>query len=384
MFSFVAGLLVLLYQNRLKGALLWSVTGVVAVLFYFKDFKAYSGTDAFEVSRHFENPLYLFYNFFGFLGGILDYSENVNRPVILANIPALVLGFFIFIAVLWGGALILRDKFSGEKSPPDNNLRVTWLGMAAFILITAVVMAYSRTAGAAMNTLSSRYKIYSMIAWILVYCFLLIYFKNFRLKLWWFFGAVSSLIFMFNFYTSYDKFTNYKSYLLSGLFNYNYNGSWVIYRHTHYYEGASKVLSDSISKNPEPVYVFNPVFSELSHEALQQAALLNNIEVSEDIAGNSLRGKRISLHTNDYPEISKSFKGIYLVVYDSQSIYLLVAKPVRNGRMNMLRGGGYYKKGLFLHSDLGNFLKPGNQYNLAIFCPTDVVKIRRINHIIRG
>lgn len=383
MFSFVAGLIVLLYQRRYKTALLWGITGAAAVFLYFLDFKLYSGTNAFGISEHFQNPLYLFYNFFGFLGGILDYTENVNSPVVAANIPGLLLGLLIFAAICGGGFLLMKERLSGSGISGDKNLKVTWLGMAAFIIITSVVMAYSRTSGEGMNTLSSRYKIYSMVSWILLYCFLLIYFRKQKL-VGLFFGVTSLLMFLFNYYTNYDKLTNYKSYFLSGLFNYNYNGEWLIYRHTDYYEGASKILSDSIAGNPDPVYVFNPVFSQLSREELQRAPLLKNIEVSEAADCNGRAGKCINLHTNDYPEVSNDFKGIYLVVYNDTNIYLFVANPVKNGRMDMLKDGEYYKKGFFLDSNFGGVLKPGSQYNLAIFCPTEAEKIKRINYKIEG
>jgi hypothetical protein len=198
------------------------------------------------------------------------------------------------------------------------------------------------------------------------------------------FGTISLVMLLFNYYTSYDKLMNYKSYFLSGLFNYNRNGEWVIYRHTDYYEGASKVISDSIAQNLEPVYVFNPVFPQLSQEALQRAPLLENIEVSESTGCNGRTGKCINLHTNDYPEIENHFRGIYLVVYNDKNIYLFVANPVKNGRMNMLINGEYYKKGFFLDSNFGNILAPGAQYNLAIFCPTEAEQIMRINHKIDG
>lgn len=383
MFSFVAGLLVLLYQSRLKTAFLWTITGIAAVFLYFHDFKMYSGTNAFRISEHFKNPLYLFYNLFGFLGGTVDYTENVGSPVVAANIPALVFGFLIFVAICGGGFLLIKERLLEKEISGDTNLKVTWLGMVAFILITSVVMAYSRTSGEGMNTLSSRYKIYSMVSWILLYCFLLIYSRKKKL-VGLIFGVLSLIMLLFNYYTSYDKLTNYKSYFLSGLFNYNYNKEWVIYRHTDYYEDASKIISDSIAGNPEPVYVFNPVFPHLSREELQQAPMLENIEVSERTDCNGRPGKCISLHTNDYPNVSNYFKGIYLVVYNDTNIYLFVANPVKNGRLNMFTKGDYYKKGFFLDSNFGAVLKPGSRYNLAIFCPTEAEKIKRIHYKIDG
>ncbi|WP_138485507.1 hypothetical protein [Dyadobacter bucti] len=383
MFSFVAAIAVLVYQKRIKSAVIFGLIAVAAVILYFQDFEAYSGTNAFSVTEHFKQPLYLMYNLFGFVGGILDYTENSNSAIVASNIPAVMLGLFLFVSIGVGSLLFLRKRPSQSENRNTATLRLVWLGMAAFILITAVVMAYSRTSGAAMNTLSSRYKIYSMLCWILVYCFCLIHFKKQK----WvglFFGGASLLMLLFNYYTNYDKLTNYKSYFLSGLFNYNNNGQWIIYRHTSYYEGASKMLSDSISANLQPVYVFNPVFPELSHSELERASFLENVRISENEGCSGRSGKCLTIHTDDYPSVSNYFKGIYLVVYNDKNIYLFVANPVKNGRLNMLTKGDYYKEGFYLDKNFGKTLKPGSQYKLAVFCPTETEKIRRLDYRIDG
>lgn len=189
---------------------------------------------------------------------------------------------------------------------------------------------------------------------------------------------------LFNYYTHYDKLTNYKSYLLSGLYNYNQNGQWIIYRHTSYYGGASKVLSDSIAKNHEPVYAFTPVFPQLTHDAIKNAPTLQGIKVSTDQNCHGQKGKCLTLQTNEYPSASNYFKGIYLVVYDDANIYLFVANPLKNGRLNMLTKGDYYQAGFSLNTNFGSVLKSGSQYRLAVFCPTEADQIKLISHNLEG
>ncbi|WP_031526401.1 hypothetical protein [Dyadobacter crusticola] len=383
MFTFVAAIAVLLYQRKIKSAVIFGIAAVAAVFLYFQDFEAHSSTNAFGVAEHFKKPQYLAYNLFGFVGGILDYTENSNAPVVASNSLGLVLGLLLFVAICAGSVIFLREQPLGGERPGMRNLKIAWLGMAAFILMTAVIMAYSRTSGAAMNTLSSRYKIYSMLCWIMVYCLCLIHFNR-KKVVGMVFGGVSLLILLFNYYNHYDKLTNYKSYLLSGLFNYTTNGQWLIYRHTAYYEGASKMLSDSIANSLEPVYAFNPVFNELSHSALNRAALLKNVRISEDTTIDGKFGKRLTIHTDDYPSSSNYFKGIYLVVYNDTNIYLFVANPAKNGRINMVTRGEYFKKGFYLDNDFGKTLKPGSQYKLAVFCPTEHEKIKRLDYHVEG
>ncbi|MCE7061970.1 hypothetical protein [Dyadobacter sp. CY343] len=383
MFSFVAAIAVMLYQKRIRGAVIFGLIGAVAIILYFQDFEAHSSTKAFSVSEHFRQPLYLLYNLFAFVGGILDYTENSNAPIVASNIPAVLLGLLLFTVICVGSLLFFRTKPSQNENRNITTLKLVWFGMAAFIVVTSVVIAYSRTSGAAMNTLSSRYKIYSMLCWILVYCFCMIQFKKHEF-VGLFFGSASLLMLLFNYYTNYDKLTNYKSYFLSGLFNYNNNGQWVIYRHTSYYEGASRMLSDSIAANLKPVYVFNPVFPELSYSALEMAPILKNVRISENEGCSSKSRKCLIVQTDNYPLVSNDFRGIYLVVYNDANIYLFVANPIKNGRASMLTGGEYYKEGFYLEENFGKTLNPGSHYKLAVFCPTEKHNIRRLDYRIDG
>ncbi|WP_221392822.1 hypothetical protein [Dyadobacter sp. NIV53] len=380
MFSFIAGLVVLLYLKKYKLSAVWAILAITAILLYFRNFNFYSNTEAFGVSAHFQNPSYLFYNLFGFIGGIFDYAENINSPLMAANIPAILIGI-ILSAVIFYGIYQFFIKVNTNKS--QERLRVIWLGMVAFMGITILVMAYSRTFGEAMNTLCSRYKIYSMVVFILVYWWCLMFYDK-KKVVGLVFGGVSLLLLMFNYYANYQKLTNFKSVFLSGLYNYNVNNQWVIYRHTSYFEGASMMLSDSIKHNPDPVYVFNDVFPQLTHQALREADVLGNVRVVQENNCHGRPGKCLSIHTDTYPSTSNVFKGIYLVVYNDENIFLFAANPARNGRFNILTKGEYYKDGFFLDENFGRSLKKGVEYKLAVFCPTEDEKIRRINYKIDG
>ncbi len=383
MFALLVGLILLIYRKRFRVAAIWGSVSIAAVGLYFMNFHSFSSTDAFGFSAHFKEPMYLFYNFFAFVGGIMDYSENVNSPFIPANIPAILLGITLFAAVCYGALVFLKDVSRPGEDTTRRNIQYAWLGMTAFLLITAVAMAYSRTAGAAMNTLSSRYKIYSMLFWIIVYWGCLIYFERKKL-VGLAFGVMSLLILVFNYYTHYDKFSNFKSNFTAGLFNYKNNGEWVIYRHTSFYEGASKMLSDSMAGNPDPVFRFHQVFPQLTREALEEAPVLEQVEISESENCQGFSGKCLDVRTDEYPAVGNHFKGIYLVVYDEANIYLFAARPQKNGRYNMVVSGEYFKKGFLLQENLGNVLKKGSEYSLAVFCPTAKEQVRRIRYRLEG
>lgn len=383
MFVLLVGLVLLIYQKRFRIAFIWGLASVAAIGLYFMNFFSASSTDAFGFSAHFRKPMYLLYNFFAFIGGILDYSENINSPFVAANIPATLLGVTLFAAISYGSLIFLKDTSRPDGEPGRRNIQYAWLGMAAFLLVTALVMAYSRTAGAAMTTLSSRYKIYSMLFWIIVYWGCLIYFERKKL-VGLVFGIMSLVILVLGYYSYYEKFSNFKSNFIAGLFNYKNNGEWVIYRHTAFYEGASKMLSDSMAANPDPVFVFHQVFPQLTRKALEEAPVLEQVEISESENCQGFQGKCLDVRTDEYPSVGNHFEGIYVVVYDEANIYLFAARPQRNGRYNMVVDGEYFKKGFLLQENFGNVLKKGNEYKLAVFCPTAKEQVRRIRYRLEG
>ncbi len=383
MFVLLVGLVLLIYQKRFRIAFIWGLASVAAIGLYFMNFFSASSTDAFGFSAHFRKPMYLLYNFFAFIGGILDYSENINSPFVSANIPATLLGVTLFAAISYGSLIFLKDTSRPDGESGRRNIQYAWLGMAAFLLVTALVMAYSRTAGAAMTTLSSRYKIYSMLFWIIVYWGCLIYFERKKL-VGLVFGIMSLVILVLGYYSYYEKFSNFKSNFIAGLFNYKNNGEWVIYRHTAFYEGASKMLSDSMAANPDPVFVFHQVFPQLTRKALEEAPVLEQVEISESENCQGFQGKCLDVRTDEYPSVGNHFEGIYVVVYDEANIYLFAARPQRNGRYNMVVDGEYFKKGFLLQENFGNVLKKGNEYKLAVFCPTAKEQVRRIRYRLEG
>lgn len=383
MFALVAGLALLVYQQRFRTALIWGLVSVAAIGLYFMNFLSASSTDAFGFSAHFRKPMYLLYNFFAFIGGILDYSENINSPFVPANIPATLLGAALFAAVSYGSIIFLKETSRPGGDPVRRNIQYAWLGMAAFLLATALVMAYSRTAGAAMTTLSSRYRIYSMLFLIMVYWGCLIFFERKKL-VGLAFGIASFVMLVLGYYAYYEKFSNFKSNFMAGLFNYKNNGEWVIYRHTAFYEGASKMLSDSMAGNPDPVFAFQQVFPQLNREMLEAAPVLDQVEISESENCQGFTGKCLDVRTDEYPSVGNHFEGIYLVVYDEANIYMFAARPRRNGRYNMAVSGKYFKNGFLLQENFGSVLRKGSEYRLAVFCPTAKEQVRRIRYKLEG
>ena len=383
MFSFIAGFCVLIYQQKFKYAGIWTALAIGTIGLYFYQFQDNSNTDAFGLAAHFRYPAYLFYNLFGFIGGTADYLENLNTPFQRNNIPTIVFGFGLSVAILAGIYYSFLRKNTVSSDKKDSFLKTAWLGMVIFIGFTSLAISYSRTSGEAMNALSSRYKIYSMISFILVYVWFLMFFKR-KVMVAWLFGGFSLLLLVFNYFLHYEKIVNYKSVFLSGSFNYHTDKQWLIYRNTAYYEHVSKLLCDSISKNPRPVYIFFNTFPELNHNTLKAAAVLDQVQISEERNEPGRPGRWLTVKSDEYPKISNFHKGVYLVVYNDQKIFLFSAGTIKNGRLNILTKGDYFKDGFFLNETFDKVLTPGASYKLGVFCPTSPKPIVRLNYEIKG
>lgn len=377
MFAFFAGLVVLIYLHQYRLAVIWAFLTALSIFLYFRNYEAFSATDAFGVAAHFEKPLYLLYNLFGFSGGIFDSTENSNTPVVAANIPAILIGGVLISVIIYGVFLFAKGEYTAVRK---DKLKVTWLGMILFVGITTLVMTYSRSVGEAMNTLSSRYKIYSMVIFLLVYLWCLMFYKK-KTVVGFVFGGISFVLLIFNYYVNYQKITNYNTYFSSGLYNYNENRDWLIYSQTSYYDKASLMISDSIRNNRNPVYNFDKIFPEITYQTILEADQLKTISVQRNENCYGKKGGCISFRTDAYPTSpSNRYKGIYLIAYNKENIYLFVANPFRNGRLNMIKTGEYFQKGFTLDQDFSPILKAGTSYQFAVFCPTEKQKILKIDY----
>jgi hypothetical protein len=375
MLSFPAGILVILMLRKYRQLWVWIPVMILGIAFYFQDFFILSATNAFGVAGHFQKPVYLIYNFFGFVGGLLDHTQDSNSPIHMANIPGICFGILLTVMVCFGVWRTFREKWSDSL---DYRLRVRWLGMAAFVGVTALLIAYSRTNGESINTLSSRYKIFSMMAVLLVYLAALIYLRQ-KAVVAWVAGILALCMLGLSYYSSYEKFVNFKSYMLAGQYNYNVNGNWAVYHHTDFYEPASKFVCDTIRRSQRPVFKFETVFTELNHSSLQSAPELTEVTFTQNrdcVGRNSIC---VALSSDAYPRVSNRFEGIYLVVYNDTNIYLFPAQPRRNGRKAMLMTGDFFKSGFTFTDHFGDILVSGNEgYKVAVFCPTEKQKIRRV------
>lgn len=226
MLLFISGAIVLLILRRSRLTLIWIVTGMITVIVYFTNFRAHSATDAFSVVSHFRHPPYFCYNFLAFVGGIFDYTDNTNCPVDISNVFGIGLGLFEVVTLCYISVLLLMRTLPGWDGDQKRKEAVAWLGINSFLFVTALAIAYSRTSNDVLTTLSSRYKIYSMLFLVMIYWGVLLYFGRKRIVGFAFSCLCFSLL-IFNFYVYYGKMVAFKSSYLAGLYNYHRNHKWL-------------------------------------------------------------------------------------------------------------------------------------------------------------
>ncbi|QRR03687.1 hypothetical protein [Dyadobacter sandarakinus] len=366
MFAFLSGLLVLVYRGRFKHAALWIVVAFLSVSGYFYGLEMHSATKSFGgMEVHFQHPEYLLYNLLVFVGGMFSYVDNTNQHFRIDNVPALLMGALLLGIIAWGALNILFHK----ATMFPERARLAWLGMASFVCITAAAMSYSRTFGQSMNTVSSRYRIYSMVFFILAYLWCLMYFQR-KKPVAVLYGISGFLLLVFSYFVNYEHLATSHTTLRAGLYNYIQNHDWLIYRHTAYYAPASVAVSDSISRKKDSVFDFRQPFPQLTQAALLQADTLPGVTILPLDNCYGKPGSCISLSSDAFPAVPNVHKGVYIVVYNASDIYLFPASPLKNGRMNMLKTGNYFKEGFSALVDYGSALPQPADYQLAVFCPS--------------
>ncbi|MCE6990318.1 hypothetical protein [Dyadobacter sp. CY323] len=380
MFAFFSAFIVLLYLKEFKKAGIWATVAVLMVCCYFYGYGVHSATKSFDLFVHFRYPMYIIYNLLVFIGGVFNLIDNTNSHFQAENLPSLLMGLILLVVILIGVFIFLfQDRPVYTPRTDTRKPKVIWLGMALFILLTTLAMTYSRTFGESMNTVSSRYRIYSMLFFILAYLWCFMFFKN-KKAVAAGYGSIALLLLGFNYFMNFDKLANFKSSFLAGVYNYKVNHDWVIYRHTAYYAPASVAVSDSISKADEPVYRFKNAFPELTLSSILNAKELSHVTVTKSEGCIDKKSNCIYVASDHFPETPNNHKGIYLVFYNQKNIYLLPCDPVKNGKVKMLTSFRYFKNGFATQVDY-DFIRPdGDGYKLAIFCPSNRGdKIMKIN-----
>ncbi|GAB3250462.1 hypothetical protein GCM10027347_08250 [Larkinella harenae] len=151
LFGWAAGVGVLLVQWRLEGGkypwrlLIWLVTGVAVVLFYFHDFASMQGNES-SVPFLLKNPHLVFFGFFTFLGGLFDFFPTA--PILVRSILPTLAGMMLFGLLVWlFKTTLFPILWRVNRQPADravNHRRYFFVGVYVFLLVNAAIVAILR------------------------------------------------------------------------------------------------------------------------------------------------------------------------------------------------------------------------------------------------
>jgi hypothetical protein len=300
-------------------------------------------------------PKFIGYNILVFLGALVEQPESYTQVLSRQNALSLLLGLivilsFLFVGVLFVNSLLGKNSIKFLDSLTDIIFRSTpemgffWLGSWAFLIITACVFAASRTDSDMLYAHLSRYRIHSVCALVLVYSFVAVYSKY---RTGWLIGSsVVSLLFagFTYFYFPYYFAENARS-IQTGLYNWQHEKQWIIYRETAYWESASKIICTDFEKNASDVYRF----PESIFEQVEQSKIPASVEIDSVSAAPGAKPALVIYNESLPAAYTKPLDGVYLVLTSNRHRLLFNTLLNRNSLTSFAASGQYYKPGFRLN-----------------------------------
>ncbi len=352
-FVLLIGLMLLAMQQRWQAFWGWLAVSILTLLsFYLSYYIPTSRPDVFQNLAHF--PAYIVYNALMFLGAMTERDESAVIALSSSNALSLLLGASVILTLGFLGVLWLKARFRWPAGPWLEPLsRVTfgdkrglgpfWLGALAFFVMTGFVLAIARTDSEHIFTQTNRYRIHSVCALLLVYGFIVAYSRHRR---WWLISCSTASI-LFGLY-SYFFFAYYFAEGLrttqAGLYNWQHEKQWYIYRETAYWEPFSKRLSHLVENRLADTYRFpesifeqgKPVSTPVPIQVFARTDGPQHIPVI--VLQNTVM-------PGDYPEPAD---GVYVLLRSNRNKILLPANLVRHSLIGFVRTGQYYNSGFAL------------------------------------
>ena len=177
-----SAIVMLLFQERWKETVIWTIAGGIAVFLYFHGQDFVQGNDkAFAYIAQY--PFKTFLAFFAMLGGDFDVFPNAVFAK-RALIP-MATGFVLFaIFIIWLVGILSSSPFWGSRMPvwiknkfrtlpfiqnEDNRWNAFWLGTFMYVMISMLLVVVFRTRFDPHIILGSTYKMYPAVMTSVVY-----------------------------------------------------------------------------------------------------------------------------------------------------------------------------------------------------------------------
>ncbi|PWJ55594.1 hypothetical protein CLV98_11370 [Dyadobacter jejuensis] len=326
---------ILLLKGDYRKLLIWSLWSAF-ILTLFLTFYVYPESSRPPIFQSLlTNPGYVFNYFFAFLGMTTDLEEANKMPNEVRHIIGY--GFVLFV-LLFG---LLFKRFLAFLKNRTKNSADFWtiVGFSLIILGGTASMALLRGQTEMIYIFSSRYKIYSANMTILVFCAMLL----FSTKRPWekYFLALaltlSSVFFVVSYYHYTYKIKEQRDVFQAGVYNWNTNQQWLLYRQTSYYEKTSEHFSRLMDR-PESPYHIPSYFPTLARDRIEHAEMDSGLEVV------SIDGKLVLFKNETAPQAG-IHRGNFIFFMSDKHIYLFPTLANANAKKNLIASGDWYKNG---------------------------------------
>lgn len=367
LYTFGSGLLVipiafctLLFRKQFQKSLVWSIFSGVLLFIFFNYFDYPDSNDSTLLKNLKETPQYVAIYLFSFLGAVANYREY---PQTLSEYPVpFLFGLAVSISLLY---IVLTKTIQLNTATfrrRETDLFWTFIGFLGLVTGSALTIALVRGGEEAINVFTSRYKIYSSVFTCLLYIGVLLSTskKNWQKTFLWISLSISFLFCIFNYFYYSPKIKRTRDVLISGTFNWQNNGQWLIYSETHYFEQSANSMSKKINK-PDSPYHFPKVLPNLA----KQAAADTTTKIQLTIENLPNKNYWIASFQSQKHTFQKS---TFLILKSEKNIFLFSTNPFPNSPKYFLNGFNIYKTGYFVNLSLKG-LPPGD-YRVGEFNET--------------
>ena len=334
MFVFLPVGMVLIYQKRYKDLGFFFVVGVACVALYFSNYKPS------PIAPHEFSIMNLLRGFLLMLGAYVDAQGYHQISVFTSTF----FGIIILSLMTFGGFLLFKNyiqKFENQVVKVNNNDCLFIISSMIALCMSAAAVAYSRYSGqdGFEEMFVSRYRFISVTLLCLGYLFTLslINTEKFKRLLLVVFLPITIFLYVYSYYFQHQNIVNFREKLVTGVFNFKYHNSWILYPFDNDWTYPVDVVNVEAIKMgiyQLPTFQFSEFQESINKDTVQNVKDLS-LKLTEKKDRFILKNE--TLNVENPSEIEQN-----IVLKSTQNTYLLPLKRQKNKS----------KKSLIIHQNL--------------------------------
>ena len=204
-------LFLLILQKENKRAIQFSIVSILLAFVYFYHYKSPENPPFHGTIKEYSKA------FLAFLGNLADFKPNAILTLRMKYLMLTGTGIFV-LSILYGIKLLIQSPIFTKKIDKQNHF---YFGILLFLLASALIVVVGRMGFGVQTMLTSRYKIYSILLVIVLYC-LLIQWTNYKK---WISQIAFGLALIFNIWMNFQYFEEV-IYQRNRLISFDFNASY--------------------------------------------------------------------------------------------------------------------------------------------------------------